>query len=51
MQLWHAAKIAGCVTRVDRVQWAVKEYCKAHPEASRKQIYLTLEFETRGYGC
>lgn len=38
-----ADKPADRQTPYDRKLWAVAEFCKAHPEFSSKQVYLSFE--------
>lgn len=49
-QYWHTARIAGYTSRIDRLNYAAREFHKAHPEVSQKAAYLEIEHSTRGYG-
>ena len=48
-QLWHTARIAGAITRWERLQYAAREFCKAHPEVKNLSAYLEIDGITRGY--
>ncbi len=47
IELWHTARTAGASTRYERLQWAAKEFRKAHPTVSAKAAYLELDYATR----
>ncbi len=43
--LWHLSRTAldgpgkGTLTRIERVEWAIAEFCKAHHEIAHKWVY------------
>ena len=50
IRLWHLAKVALAgqeCTRFDRLQWTLKQYLLAHPDARRKQTSLEIDSITR----
>lgn len=49
--LWRIARTAlDCPSRYDRMQYVLAEYCKRHTEAKRKQVWLTIDSQFKGYG-
>ncbi len=49
LRLWHTARIAGAVSRYDRLQYASREFNKDNPGVSKMAAYLYLDGVTRGY--
>lgn len=48
---WHTARIAmELPDRLQRINYAVREFCKAHPEFKFMAVYKTFEPTVRGYG-
>lgn len=51
LELWRISRIAlDTPSRFDRLQYVVREYLRENPNESRKQVYLTIDSATRGYG-
>jgi hypothetical protein len=48
--LWHTARIAGTVSRYDRLQYVTRQYCKTHSEVPSLPVYKEIDNLTRGYG-
>lgn len=52
LDTWRISRTAlsdSVPSRFDRLQWAVSEFIKAHPDQPRKVVYLELDSLTRGY--
>jgi hypothetical protein len=49
LDLWRVARVAGAVTRHERLLYAAKEYHKAHPDESYLRAYKTIDRLTQGY--
>ncbi len=52
LDLWRVSRtaLAGLdhvPTRYDRLQWALNEFTKTHPDQPRKSVYLDLDVLTR----
>jgi hypothetical protein len=43
INLYHTARIAGCISKYERMIWATKEFNKTYPEYSKGYIYKDLE--------
>ncbi len=50
LKYWHTARIAGHMTRFDRLNYAVSEFVKTHPEYNRTGVYKLISDVTVGYG-
>ncbi len=43
INLYHLARVAGKNTRYDRMQWAVSQFVKEHPEWTKTSAYIALD--------